>query len=109
MEVTFRAVVLSAAAFADVIPGVAAAQEVCGNTAVFAALPGTTIASMQAVPANATDGVPAFCEVRATISTVAGSRIGAVYRLPASWNGKVLGIGGGGSRRVRCAVPALHT
>jgi hypothetical protein len=42
-------------------------------------------------------GVPAFCEVRATISPVDGSRIGAVYRLPASWNGKVLGIGGGGA------------
>ena len=25
-----------------------------------------------------------------------GSKIGAVYRLPAEWNGKVSGIGGGG-------------
>jgi feruloyl esterase len=88
--------VLSAAAFTVVIPGVAGAQEACGNIAAFAALPGTTIASMQAVPANATDGMPAFCEVRATMAPVAGSRIGAVYRLPESWNGKVLGIGGGG-------------
>jgi feruloyl esterase len=35
-------------------------------------------------------------EVQAEISPVAGSKIGAVYRLPANWNGKVLGLGGGG-------------
>ena len=31
-----------------------------------------------------------------TLTPVAGSTIGVVYRLPAQWNGKVLGIGGGG-------------
>ena len=40
--------------------------------------------------------LPAFCEVTATLVPEAGSTIGVVYRLPASWNGKVLGIGGGG-------------
>src|SRR6185436_19506256 len=59
-------------------------------------LPGTTIVSSTAVPANAQETLPAFCEVQATISPVAGSRIGAIYRLPVNWNGKVLGIGGGG-------------
>jgi feruloyl esterase len=40
--------------------------------------------------------VPAHCEVAATITPVPGSKIGAVYRLPENWNGKALGIGGGG-------------
>ena len=42
------------------------------------------------------NGLPGFCEVTATLSPVSGSSIGVVYRLPASWNGKVLGFGGGG-------------
>jgi feruloyl esterase len=42
------------------------------------------------------NGLPGFCEVTGTLSPVSGSSIGVVYRLPASWNGKVLGFGGGG-------------
>lgn len=42
------------------------------------------------------NGLPGFCEVTATLSPASGSNIGVVYRLPASWNGKVLGLGGGG-------------
>ena len=42
------------------------------------------------------DGLPGLCEVTATLSPASGSNIGVVYRLPASWNGKVLGFGGGG-------------
>lgn len=45
---------------------------------------------------EAKEGLPAYCEVKATLSPAAGSNIGVVYRLPADWNGKVLGIGGGG-------------
>ncbi|HWK40926.1 MAG TPA: tannase/feruloyl esterase family alpha/beta hydrolase [Croceibacterium sp.] len=44
----------------------------------------------------AADDLPAFCEVTATLSPVEGSKIGVVYRLPENWNGKVLGLGGGG-------------
>jgi len=44
----------------------------------------------------AANGLPAFCEVTASLTPVAGSEIGVVYRLPENWNGKVLGIGGGG-------------
>src|SRR5258705_8473986 len=78
------------------VPGAASAQDACANVAAFASQPGTTIVSAKAIPANAEARLPAFCEVHATISPVAGSHIGAVYRLPANWNGKVLGIGGGG-------------
>jgi Tannase and feruloyl esterase len=72
------------------------AQDAC--TALSAvSIPGTSIASAKTVPANAATGAPSFCEVQATLSPVTGSTIGAVYRLPSNWNGKILGIGGGGS------------
>ena len=78
-------------------PAAALAQDACGNVAALArSLKDTTIVSARAVPANPQDRLPAFCEVQATLSPVAGSRIGAIYRLPVTWNGKVLGIGGGG-------------
>jgi feruloyl esterase len=58
----------------------------------------TTIGSATVVPADPISGRPEHCQVNATISPGAGSRIGVVYRLPvaASWNGKLLGIGGSG-------------
>jgi hypothetical protein len=62
------------------------------------------------VAADASKHLPEFCEVRVTISPTPGSQIGAVYRLPASWNGKVLGIGGGGfagNLRVEAAADGL--
>ncbi|HEY7808286.1 MAG TPA: tannase/feruloyl esterase family alpha/beta hydrolase [Croceibacterium sp.] len=46
--------------------------------------------------ADATKGLPAYCEVTATLKPVPGSNIGVVYRLPDNWNGEVYGIGGGG-------------
>jgi feruloyl esterase len=54
------------------------------------------VVSAKAIGANAEAGIPAFCEVQATISPVQGSTIGVVYRLPQPWNGKMLGLGGGG-------------
>ena len=45
---------------------------------------------------DAASGMPAFCEIKGTLSPVARSSIGVVYRLPDAWNGKVLGLGGGG-------------
>ena len=45
---------------------------------------------------EAAEGSPAYCEVTGTLSPVEGSTIGVVYRLPAEWNGKLLGLGGGG-------------
>ena len=73
------------------------AQEMCTALVKSLTIHGTTILSSTAVAADASGRAPAFCEVRASISPVPGSQIGAVYRLPASWNGKVLGIGGGGA------------
>src|SRR6267142_2078204 len=100
---TLRALVFCCAvvaAVAVVAPRSVLAQDACANVPTLAkSLPGTTIVSSKQVPASAQPrgpSIPAFCEVQATISPVAGSHIGAVYRLPVNWNGKVLGIGGGG-------------
>jgi feruloyl esterase len=76
--------------------GAAIAADPCGSLAAGTKLGDATIVSAATVPADAARHVPAFCEVQATISPAAGSKIGAVFRLPADWNGKVLGVGGGG-------------
>jgi len=48
------------------------------------------------VDADAHSGLPAYCEVKGTLHPTDGSSIGVVYRLPVNWNGKLLGLGGGG-------------
>jgi len=92
-----RSLVPLFAALVLIAPTAASAQDPCAKVAELAkALPATTIVSSKPVAADAKEHLPAFCEVRATISPVSGSHVGAVYRLPMNWNGKVLGIGGGG-------------
>lgn len=78
-------------------PGAASFPALAGAdrcAAVTPAMLGATTASGTWV--EETDELPGYCEVTATLSPVRGSNIGVVYRLPASWNGKVLGFGGGG-------------
>ena len=82
-------------AIAGLASGVVAAQDACGPLARVA-LERTTITSMASIPRDAASRSPAYCEVQATITPVPGSKIGAIYRLPADWNGKMLGLGGGG-------------
>jgi feruloyl esterase len=84
------------ATLAGIVSGAAAAQDLCSPLAARPALPSTTILAVTSVAADPARRLPAHCEVQAEIRAVAGSKIGAVYRLPASWNGKVLGLGGGG-------------
>ena len=84
------------ATLAGAAGGAAMAQDLCGPLAATPALPRTTILSATSVAADAARRVPAHCEVQAEITPATGSTIGAVYRLPSSWNGKVLGLGGGG-------------
>lgn len=89
--------------------GAARADEAaCAALAEAGAFPDTTIESTAFHPAA--DGLPAFCEAAGVISPVEGSRIGVVYRLPETWNGKVLGLGGGGfsgDTALRTAAPGL--
>lgn len=56
----------------------------------------TTITSAKRQPANAERHRPPFCEVIATATPVPGSNITIVVRMPDTWNGKLLGSGGGG-------------
>jgi feruloyl esterase len=56
----------------------------------------TTVVSADMVGLTPTQGGTAYCEVKAVISPTAGSKIAVVYRLPQTWNGRVLGLGGGG-------------
>lgn len=92
-------------------PQVAAAQAPdCANLARAGLFAQTTVTSARVVPADAAKGAPAFCEVTAVIRPVEGSNIGVVYRLPEGWNGKMLGLGGGGwagNVRIEAAEPGL--
>ncbi|MBN8819250.1 MAG: tannase/feruloyl esterase family alpha/beta hydrolase [Sphingomonas sp.] len=93
-------VLLASAAFGAALAAApASAQESeaqrCALAGDVSAL-GATEASAHWVAADAAAKLPAYCEVRAILSPVPESRIGVVYRLPAGWNGKLLGLGGGG-------------
>ena len=58
--------------------------------------PSTVVQTARLVAAEPKTGMPAYCEVTAQIAPVPGSTIMAVYRLPENWNGRMLGLGGGG-------------
>jgi len=88
-------VTLWAAAFLAV-SAPAAAQGACGSLATGPAFPNTVVTAAQDIAADAQRQLPAFCEARVAITPVPGSRITAVYRMPAAWNGRILGVGGGG-------------
>jgi feruloyl esterase len=88
----------------------AVAQDACNGLAPGNAFGDAKIESATAVAADAGKHLPAFCEVRVSIMPVANSHIGAVYRLPVHWNGKLLGIGGGGfagNLRIEAAADGL--
>lgn len=75
-----------------------------------AAFPHTTLSSANEIPASDSTKTPAFCEVSGVVSPVPDSHIGVVYRLPDDWNGKLLGLGGGGwagNTRLETAAPGL--
>jgi feruloyl esterase len=59
-------------------------------------VPDLTVISAKMVAADPKQQLAPFCEVIAEIKPTAGSNIGVVFRLPEEWNGKFLGIGGGG-------------
>jgi len=73
----------------DGAPGLANGPESC------AAMQGGDLGATTRWVAAA-EGLPAFCEVTATLRPASRSTIGVVYRFPESWNGKLLGLGGGG-------------
>ncbi|HEY4029419.1 MAG TPA: tannase/feruloyl esterase family alpha/beta hydrolase [Caulobacteraceae bacterium] len=56
----------------------------------------TTIASAAMVAGDPAKNQPGYCEVKGEVSPNPKSHIGVVFRLPDTWNGRVLGLGGGG-------------
>jgi feruloyl esterase len=74
----------------------APAGSACAGLAVGKSFAGAKITSATLVPADPAKKLPAFCEVKGVASPTSGSHIGVVYRLPEAWNGKLLGVGGGG-------------
>ncbi len=56
----------------------------------------TTVTTAKMTAADESKKLPAFCAVSASVKPVEGSNITVVYRMPDNWNGKVLGLGGGG-------------
>lgn len=87
-----------------------AAPMTCAALAAPGLFPQTTVTSAATVAADPARGLPAYCEVKGTISPVRASRIGVVYRLPQNWNGKLLGLGGdgwAGDTALQAAAPGL--
>ncbi len=93
-----RAVALCAIALAQVVPAGAWAADAraCGALDRNGLFADTKITSSRLVPEAPEKKLPSFCEVVGVISPAPGSSIGVVYRLPQNWNGKFLGLGGGG-------------
>jgi feruloyl esterase len=108
-----RSSVFAALALAAALPAgrAMATGRSCDQLTAQGLLPGARVAGAVMRPADAKIGLPAFCEVTATLSPVPGSRIGVVFRLPAAWNGKLLGLGGGGwagNLRLEAAAEGLR-
>ena len=93
-------------------PAAARADEAaCASLKAAGLFAQTTVASATMVAGDAAKNTPAFCEVKGEISPNAKSHIGVVFRLPDNWNGRVLGIGGGGwqgNTDLRTAQPGLN-
>jgi feruloyl esterase len=78
------------------VPARAQPANACSGLGADGRFAGAKITNATLVPADPAKRLPAFCEVTGTASPTPGSHIGVVYRLPEAWNGKLLGIGGGG-------------
>jgi len=112
--VTSGVVLLAACAGSDVsklgkpVTEVSAAK--CNGFTSTERLAGTNVQTVRYVPSNEPAGVPGFCEIVANVSPAESSHIGMVYRFPGNWNGKIVGLGGGGfagNVRFETALPAL--
>jgi Tannase and feruloyl esterase len=74
----------------------AVAAQQCAQLQGTAPTPASHVLTARQVPADAGHGLPSYCELTVQASSGPGSHITMVYRLPDNWNGKMLGIGGGG-------------
>jgi hypothetical protein len=103
-------VALVMAAFLAPAVQAAGGEGACQALSAPGAFANTTVSAAKWVSAEAAKAVPAFCEVTASVKPVPGSDITVVYRLPERWNGKMLGLGGGGwagNIQLATATPGL--
>jgi feruloyl esterase len=114
-QVAMLAATASAAALLH--PAAARADEAaCASLKAAGLFKDTTIASAAMVAPKQDNNDPArnepgYCEVKGEISPVPKSHIGVVFRLPDNWNGRVLGLGGGGwqgNTDLNAALPGLR-
>ena len=93
-------------------PGQARADEAaCASLKAASLFKDTKIASAAMVAGDPAKNQPGYCEVKGEISPNSKSHIGVVFRLPDNWNGRVLGLGGGGwqgDTTIRNAQPGLN-
>jgi feruloyl esterase len=74
----------------------ASAAGTCADLAHPGLFANTIVQTAVVVAADPKSGMPSFCEITGLITPVPGSKITTVYRLPENWNGRLLGLGGGG-------------
>jgi len=77
-------------------PPAATADVRCARMVGATGQPNAIVTSAVRVSADPNLGLPAFCELTVVLGPAAGSVITSIYRLPDNWNGKMLGLGGGG-------------
>jgi feruloyl esterase len=110
MSSTHRLACLTVSAFIAQAAHASGGQTACEALTAPGAFDKTTVSTARMVAADASRHLPAFCEVTASAKPVEGSNITLVYRLPENWNGKLLGLGGGGwagNIRAETAAPGL--
>jgi feruloyl esterase len=91
-------------------PAVLAGAEQCTALRTSGRFANTTVNNAQFIAADAARGSPAFCEITGVVKANPRSSITVVYRLPENWNGRLLGLGGGGwagNIVLATAAPAL--
>jgi len=81
---------------AEAPPSAATADARCARMLGATGLPNAIVTSAVRVAAEPNLNLPAFCEITAVLGPAQGSVITSIYRLPDNWNGKMLGLGGGG-------------
>lgn len=81
---------------AEAPPSTATADARCARMLGATGQPNAIVTSAVRVAAEPNLNLPAFCEITAVLGPAQGSVITSIYRLPDNWNGKMLGLGGGG-------------
>jgi len=90
---------MSAASSAEQVPSISALKDAanrCKQLTSEGDISGLIIQSTRHVTQEIKQTGPSYCEVVAKDVSKKGSSIGMIFRFPDRWNGKILGLGGGG-------------